>query len=496
MTSDNNATATALVKTAAALATVVAVSIPLLQSDFASRFLLSPERLQAKRQASYRYKWDWTLVKAIITNRGGRDQGLDRKQTELKMNHDEIRVFIEQHEELDIISIELDEEDPRATREYFIFVREIDKGHIYQLSLLAFGLQLAKYMEDKMSTTALCFITDASSGWGPHVLSTVLQESKAGVAVIRQPLWMALLADIVEKRVISTKNLERILFGLCRLEARRVCDQVGAARTVVFALPGQACTPALAPLLQSAFPCERHLFVYDGCVRSVQRALEWRRRSSSNGEGFQNPITATTPMSPLKIRNLQESLSILPLSMADTTETWMASVDTFLTLKAEENTNEYLPYVLKLSLLMEDSLESDRRMALTNVLQFVTGSRSRPIPEAVLDAAVESLRDLTTVSPELPTLSVRHRTQIEDCVFHHKGILIENKTLLDTVLPQKEWTLKSAKKMTGCACCAPGEDDDEETSAAADMTMPGAFAMRPKYVDGKSGFAFDPTQFG
>jgi hypothetical protein len=182
--------------------------------------------------------------------------------------------------------------------------------------------------------------------------------------------------------------------------------------------------------------------------------------------------------------------------MADTTETWMASVDTFLTLKAEESTNEYLPYVLKLSLLMDNSLESDRRMALTNVLQFVTGSRSRPIPEAVLDAAVESLRDLTTVSPELPTFSVRHRTQIEDCVFHHKGILIENKTLLDTVLPQKEWTLKSAKKMTGCACCAPEEDDEEETSAAADMTMPGAFAMRPKYVDGKSGFAFDPTQFG
>jgi hypothetical protein len=338
----------------------------------------------------------------------------------------------------------------------------------------------------------------------------VLEESKAGVAVIRQPLWMVLLANIVEKRVIISSthaNLQKIVFGLCRLEAWRVRDQVGAvARTVVFTLPGQACTPALAPLLQAAFPCERHLFVYDGCVRSVQRALLAYHHTNSNScttGGFDNIITATTPLSPfLQVKNLQESLSKLPLSMANTTETWMRSVDTFLTLKADESTNEYLPYVLKLSLFLEGE---DNRLALTNVLQFVTGSRSRPISEAVLDAAVESLRDVLCRNDSLrhaelllPPMTLHHRTRIENCVFLHKGILIENKTLLDTVLPKKEWSLKSAKKVSGCACCGPEEedDDDDDEMLIGGTALPGAFATRPKYVDGKAGFAFDPTKFG
>jgi hypothetical protein len=498
MTSDNNSTATAIVKTAATLATVVAVSIPLLQSDFASRFLLSAERLQAKRQASYRYKWEWTLVKAVIKSRGGRDQDLDRESTELILKEKDIRHFIETHEELDIISIELDDLDPRATREYFIFLRD-EQQHLYQLPLLAFGLQLARHMEDRLSSTTLCFIADASSGWGPHILCTVLEQSKAGVALIRQPLWMALLSQIVEKRVISTTNLQKIVFGLCRLHAWRVRDQVGTARTVIFTLPGQACTPTLAPLLQSAFPCERHLFVYDSAVRSVQRAMVWpitttSSNNSSSLEGY--AITATTPMSPFRhLKNLQEALSKLPLSMAETTETWMRSVDTFLTLKAEESTNEYLPYVLKLSLLLEDS--KDRTLALTNVLQFVTGSRSRPVPEAVLDAAVESLREICQSYPELPPMQARHRTNMEHCIFLHKGILIENKTLLDTVIPKKEWSLKATKKVSGCACCGPDEEDDEEEEERLlGKVMPGTFTTRPKYVDGKAGFAFDPTQFG
>ena len=323
---------------------------------------------------------------------------------------------------------------------------------------------------------------------------------------------MAFLANLVEKRVIASEKLERVLFGLCRLEASRVRDQVGTclsqivtvswgvsshltlccfykgtARTVVFTLPGQACTPALAPLLQSAFPCERHLFVYDGCVASVQRALLLRKGSSASYPGtFSNPIAATTPLTRTltkSVRNLTEALSKLPLALADTTEAWMASVDTFFKLKADERTNEYLPYVLKMSLLME---ENDRRLALTNVLQFVTGSRSRPIPETVLDAAYESLRDLSF--PPLPTITESERKGIEDCVFRHKTILIGDKTLLDTVLPAKQWTLKSAKKISGCACCAPDEDDEEGPD--------GVFASRPKYVDGKARFAFDPTKFG
>jgi len=38
---------------------------------------------------------------------------------------------------------------------------------------------------------------------------------------------MALFANIVDKGIIPVAKLERILFGLCRMEAWRVRDQVG-----------------------------------------------------------------------------------------------------------------------------------------------------------------------------------------------------------------------------------------------------------------------------
>ena len=101
---------------------------------------------------------------------------------------------------------------------------------------------------------------------------------------------------------------------------------------------------------------------------------------------------------------------------------------------------------------------------------------------------------------------------MEKCVFTHKSILIGEKTLLDTVQPKEDWSLKAAKKLKSCLCCIPGEgeeegdSDDEEgvnedgestrRNAGIDLTVPGAFATnRPKYVDGKAGFAFDPTAF-
>jgi hypothetical protein len=274
-------------------------------------------------------------------------------------------------------------------------------------------------------------------------------------------------------------------------------------------LPGQACTPALVPLLQAVFPCERHVFAYDACIASVQRALQWQQAKNNTSSAetesgsieFHNVITATTPMSSTSltasIKTLASILAKLPITLADTTETWMTSVDAFFQMKELENTNDYLPYVLKLSLIYnEDDLDTPnslRRLALQNVLQFITGSRSRRIPSQVMDAAVESLRDFTTADKKsaLPTISKANKALMEDAVFQHKSILIENKTLMDTVMPQKEWSLKAAKKISGCACCAPEEGDEEEESNVAKKER-----NRPKYVDGKTAFAFDPTQFG
>ena len=174
--------ATTFVTTLAAVATIVGISLPILQSDAASRRLLSPERLQAKRQAEYCYRWDWTLTKAIVESRGGRDQEMDRVDTELLLTPDEVAQFVKNvvmKNPTRILSMELDDQDSRATREYFIFLTI--QGLLYQAPLVLFGEELAKAMEDEFTGTAFCFITDASSGYGPKVLATVLEQSKAGL---------------------------------------------------------------------------------------------------------------------------------------------------------------------------------------------------------------------------------------------------------------------------------------------------------------------------
>lgn len=152
-------------------------------------------------------------------------------------------------------------------------------------------------------------------------------------------------------------------------------------------------------------------------------------------------------------------------------------------------------------------------LALINVLQYITGSRSRPLKDEVLKEArivLNEIRDADNKENEIYTnvLGEKEKEAIEACAFAHKGILIENKTLMDTVQPQKEWSLKAAKKLTSCACCMPGEgeeeDEDEEGDGENDKenfeTTVDKVKVKPVsraqvYVDGKTTFAFDPTRF-
>jgi hypothetical protein len=314
---------------------------------------------------------------------------------------------------------------------------------------------------------------------------------------------------------------------------------IGDARTVMFTLPGQALTPILLPLLQAAFPEDRHVFVYDGCASSVERALAQRlryRRATvpksvddalsfcGDSPGSSDPTRFTTPLRSGLTKStigLSKALAAVRLYHADTIETWMASVDAFFKLKEDEKNNGYLPYTLKLELLLEnpnDSLEpaSDRYYSLSSLMQYVTGCRSRPLPEGVLDAAREWLRDFghqhQQERKDETRLNAAERKALENCVFSHKLILIEDKTLKDTVLPKQHWTLKQATKK-GCSCCAPEDELDEEEDGPRNGLMqignsrdgnlfdPSKFSAKApasaamKYVDGKTTFAFDPTKF-
>jgi hypothetical protein len=179
-----------------------------------------------------------------------------------------------------------------------------------------------------------------------------------------------------------------------------------------------------------------------------------------------DPTRTTTPLRSRlskSVLNLSSALSDLSVTRADTVEAWMGSVDAFFKLKEEENNNGYLPYTLKVGLLVDNpdgSLkpESDRYYSVASLMQFITGCRSRPLPEGVLDAAIEWLRDFAYKHQDAVQkqshLNAAEKKALENCAFKHKLILIGNKTLKDTVLPRRHWTLKQALKAV-CACCAP-----------------------------------------
>ena len=146
-----------------------------------------------------------------------------------------------------------------------------------------------------------------------------------------------------------------------------------------------------------------------------------------------------------------------------------------------------------------------------------------------MDAGREFLKDYNRDHQEISSIiSETERTAIENCVFQHKGILIGNKTLKDTVLPKQHWTLKQASR-GGCSCCDPDPFEEEMEEKQEEFRVPSSrlsvagvdvspqvastavesiqiFATATKrdpatsqtnlgYVDGKRSFAFDPTKF-
>lgn len=80
-------------------------------------------------------------------------------------------------------------------------------------------------------------------------------------------------------------------------------------------------------------------------------------------------------------------------------------------------------------------------------MQYITGTKSQPLKEETIKAANNALKVAKlNVLGESVTISKKQRMQLEACVFYHKGIVIGDKTLPDTVQPMKDWLLKVAKK--------------------------------------------------
>lgn len=265
---------------------------------------------------------------------------------------------------------------------------------------------------------------------------------------------------------ISDGQYERVAFALCRLEAWRVRDSVGASRTVLITLPGQSCVPLLLPLVQRVFTHDRHVFVYDGCCPSAELGAARRRRCGSSyrqnaaeetWEGVSaspDVVTSNFPMAPLRhVRGLPDALARLDGTRASVVESWMASVDTLLDMKSNERRNFYAPFVCRAGFLMGRSAFGNGSrvgdaggLALKNVLEYITGSKSRAIPDAVMRDAASCLGEMRAKFEDDArgcALGDDERDFVERCVFAHKSILLGDKTLLDTVQPLENWSRES-----------------------------------------------------
>ena len=297
------------------------------------------------------------------------------------------------------------------------------------------------------------------------------------------------------------------------------------------------------------FPEDRHIFAYDGCIASVQRSryTELVHKKSQLYTSLEpivrgmcrDPVKVTTPLpsnTPLCFDvslggtggALECSLAQVPVHQARSVETWISSVDTYFKLKAEEDNNGYLPFCLKLGFLVNNPVGNfeqgtDSYWCLNSILQYVTGCQGKSVPEGVLDAAKEWIKDYnvahkaeTTRIEALVLLSEYEKSMIENCCFQHKQILIGNKTLQDTVLPKEHWTMKQSSR-NGCACCGPDpyELEEEGESETSENTTPSSSnlglgsinvaiasnhelstkKLRGGYVDATKVFAFDPTRF-
>ena len=206
-------------------AATAVVGLVIAQTDRFSRKFLGPPRLQAKRLLEYAYRWEQSVDKALLrcqiylaggvnaheeqtmqtstTNRN-RNQELLFSPTKL-WDGDGIKNLIkewmqqEKKQEKEnrktasnrssspivdaamspfprILGLSREEE----SREILVELYHTKSG-MFQLPLLRFGLILADIMEEDLTTTALCFVADASSGLGSHLVADMLDASKAGV---------------------------------------------------------------------------------------------------------------------------------------------------------------------------------------------------------------------------------------------------------------------------------------------------------------------------
>jgi hypothetical protein len=217
----------------AVTAAVAVVGLTVAQTDAVSRRILSPEMLQAKRMQEYAYRWqqcnDKAQLRVHYAVKGGvsaleaeqlQSQKVKPPSTSQIWDDTGVKELIEEwiatdkqnhHQERKaatsgtgvsaavrdsslspfprILGVSQEEE----SRDLVLEVYHPLSG-VYTLPFLTFGVALADALEATITTTALCFVADASSGLGTRMLANLMEASKAGVVslyLLKHWMWAA-----------------------------------------------------------------------------------------------------------------------------------------------------------------------------------------------------------------------------------------------------------------------------------------------------------------
>lgn len=442
---------------AAALLTTFLI---LSQSDTISRHILSSGRLRAKRRQEELYRIENAIAKSILDirkyiNDGGfYDWKEEQKITDLILRDEDIQSLAQEivivdssnakHEDFQntplIVGIAKDLTLSKAD-EWYLYLAfpvnmknehcfDIEKryyGRRVQVPLEKFSLYLSYEYEKQNNPFSLCFIADASSSLGSNVIGQIIENCQCDIPVFHEPTWMYTIAFLIQKRALHKDSIEKIMYSLCKLSAQSLGHKVGRRyNTVTVTLPGQACTASLLPFLKRIFPDEKHVFAYDGCFESVERAFDSVETMPETSMPRQ--ISSAIPITPLYFNNFTSQTAYLPHNIACITEAWLSSIDVFHRLKNEKGSIEFNPFICHMS-----SLVTQKQNLLNNLLKYVTGdSKSDMKMEVnVIDSAQSLLEDLmfSNDKPLKMKISQKSRIIIENCISLHKLTLVGDEVI-------------------------------------------------------------------
>jgi len=327
--------------------------------------------------------------------------------------------------------------------------------------------------------TDLCFLADATSGLGTHILTKFFEtyHHSAVKYLIKEPAWMATFAYLIQVKTFKSHShgtTAAILYGLTRLQLSAALEQdtwdqqttaskqmtnntttnttntTNTNKKAIITLPGQSCTTTLLPLLQQMFQHETFLFCHDTCINAVLTGIllqtnigkQNKHAHSANDTpdtvatitSMPRHVSATIPISLLRnAPTFINALATLPAKHADIVEAWITSVDSFLSLSHLDGEHQQKQMGKRPSLCSIDvktlvrsissadyPSSSSTDVELMNMIEHVTNHGSKDV-HASTEQHNCALKDAKLILADI----------IADTKMHDRGLLSKNPLTLE-----------------------------------------------------------------